>query len=221
MLLGSAITGFVGFGTLLPKSYNGALFLLKTQGLCSGKGRSGGQRLLVCAGWEYFPPLQQTGGVGGDVSPTRRRCGTKRGSALWGCTQKTQPRKKDAAPKKIQRCASKRGGGGQRADVNPCTENAAPKGAALKGAALKGAAPKGAAPEGAAPKTAAFNRTPPASSQQQTSQIPTKAGAAPAAAAGQCKHRHNRDARAGRAPASPLQLQLRPFISRPADQRCQ
>lgn len=62
LALGSAITGFVGFGTLLPKSYNGALFLLKTRGLCSGKGRPRGQRLLVSTGWVFFPPLQQTEG---------------------------------------------------------------------------------------------------------------------------------------------------------------
>lgn len=52
-----------------------------------------------------------------------------------------------------------------------------PQSCCAKGEAQKAAALKDAAPKSAALKTAAFNRRPPASRQQQTSQISTKGNA--------------------------------------------
>lgn len=148
------------------------------------------------------------------------------------------PHSKDAAPQErccIKRCSSKprdrcKSMHWKHSPKGAVLKGAAPKGAALKSAAPKSATLKVAAPKGAAPKNAALKVQPqkaphskplhsasclqhPAKNKHPKS--PQKiAGAASAAAAGQCKQRHNRDAREG-------QLQLRLFISRPADQRCQ
>lgn len=92
-------------------------------------------------------PSSRRGEWGGMQAPRVGDVALKGAAPFGAALKRRSPERKMQHQKRSKDAPANGGGGreGQRADVNPCTENAAPKGAALKGAALKGAAPKGAA----------------------------------------------------------------------------